>query len=53
MINITLVWIIYNMVTIYQFIEKFGTNVDCLIFLMEVMWGEGYKCPTLNAIVPL
>jgi len=32
-------------ITIQEFRERFQTEDDCLNYLMEIKWGEGYNCP--------
>ena len=38
---------------IIDFGKRFQTNADCLEYLMDIKWGEGFKCckcSSLNAV---
>ena len=37
-------------VNIIEFGKRFQTNADCLQFLMDIKWGEGFKCSKCSSL---
>jgi hypothetical protein len=35
---------------IIEFGKRFQTNADCLQYLMDIKWGEGFKCDKCGSL---